>query len=77
VDRAGITPLSVSHLGRRGRFYQLVQVRNLTARRVGKAEFSGGAGTTVVVPRGSYHTFVTATGGRLNRTARQSFITRG
>jgi hypothetical protein len=41
--------------------------------RVGKAEFSGGAGTTVVVPRGSYHTFVTATGGRLNRTARQSF----
>jgi hypothetical protein len=42
-----------------------------------KAEFSGGAGTTVVVPRGSYHTFVTATGGRLNRTARQSFITRG
>jgi mannose-6-phosphate isomerase-like protein (cupin superfamily) len=33
--------------------------------RVGDAEFSGGAGTTVVVPRGSYHTFVTATGGRL------------
>ena len=32
---------------------------------VGDAEFSGGAGTTVVVPRGSYHTFVTATGGRL------------
>jgi mannose-6-phosphate isomerase-like protein (cupin superfamily) len=33
--------------------------------RVGDAEFSGDAGTTVVVPRGSYHTFVTATGGRL------------
>jgi mannose-6-phosphate isomerase-like protein (cupin superfamily) len=33
--------------------------------RVGDAEFSGGAGTTVVVPRGSYHTFVTATGGRV------------
>jgi mannose-6-phosphate isomerase-like protein (cupin superfamily) len=33
--------------------------------RVGDVEFSGGAGTTVVVPRGSYHTFVTATGGRL------------
>jgi mannose-6-phosphate isomerase-like protein (cupin superfamily) len=33
--------------------------------RVGDAEFSGGAGTMVVVPRGSYHTFVTATGGRL------------
>jgi quercetin dioxygenase-like cupin family protein len=33
--------------------------------RVGGAEFSGGAGTMVVVPRGSYHTFVTATGGRL------------
>jgi quercetin dioxygenase-like cupin family protein len=33
--------------------------------RVGDAEFSGGAGTMVVVPRGAYHTFVTATGGRL------------
>jgi mannose-6-phosphate isomerase-like protein (cupin superfamily) len=33
--------------------------------RVGDAEFSGGAGTTVVVPRDSYHTFITATGGRL------------
>ena len=33
--------------------------------RVGDAEFSGAAGTTVVVPRGSYHTFVTATGVRL------------
>jgi mannose-6-phosphate isomerase-like protein (cupin superfamily) len=33
--------------------------------RVGDAEFSAGPGTTVVVPRGSYHTFVTATGGRL------------
>jgi mannose-6-phosphate isomerase-like protein (cupin superfamily) len=33
--------------------------------RVGGAEFAGGAGATVVVPRGSYHTFVTATGGRL------------
>jgi mannose-6-phosphate isomerase-like protein (cupin superfamily) len=33
--------------------------------RVGDAEFSGSAGTTVVVPRGSYHTFVTPTGGRL------------
>jgi mannose-6-phosphate isomerase-like protein (cupin superfamily) len=33
--------------------------------RVGDAEFSGAAGTTVVVPRGSYHTFVTPTGGRL------------
>ena len=33
--------------------------------RVGSAVFSGGAGTMVVVPRGSYHTFVTATGGKL------------
>lgn len=33
--------------------------------RVGQAEFSGGPGTTVVVPRGAYHTFTTATGGRL------------
>jgi quercetin dioxygenase-like cupin family protein len=33
--------------------------------RVGDAEFSGVPGTLVVVPRGSYHTFVTATGGRL------------
>jgi mannose-6-phosphate isomerase-like protein (cupin superfamily) len=33
--------------------------------RVSDAEFSGSAGTTVVVPRGSYHTFVTPTGGRL------------
>ena len=33
--------------------------------RVGDAEFSGGAGTTVVVSRGSHHAFVTATGGRL------------
>ncbi|HUN33155.1 MAG TPA: cupin domain-containing protein [Trebonia sp.] len=33
--------------------------------RVGNAEFSGGPGTTVVVPRGAYHTFVTATGGKI------------
>jgi mannose-6-phosphate isomerase-like protein (cupin superfamily) len=33
--------------------------------RVGDAEFSGGPGTLVVVPRGSYHTFVTATGGKI------------
>ncbi|MFF5287795.1 cupin domain-containing protein [Paractinoplanes globisporus] len=33
--------------------------------RVGDAEFSGGPGTTVVVPQGSYHTFVTPTGGKL------------
>ena len=33
--------------------------------RVGTAEFEGGPGTTVVVPRGAYHTFTTATGGRL------------
>jgi quercetin dioxygenase-like cupin family protein len=33
--------------------------------RVGNAEFSGGPGTTVVVPRGAYHTFTTATGGKL------------
>jgi mannose-6-phosphate isomerase-like protein (cupin superfamily) len=33
--------------------------------RVGNAEFSGGPGTTVVVPKGSYHTFVTPTGGTL------------
>ncbi|MFC7383643.1 cupin domain-containing protein [Sphaerisporangium rhizosphaerae] len=33
--------------------------------RVGDAEFEGGPGTTVVVPRGSYHTFVTPTGGKL------------
>jgi quercetin dioxygenase-like cupin family protein len=33
--------------------------------RVGDAEFAGGPGTTVVVPRGSYHTFVTATGGKI------------
>jgi hypothetical protein len=33
--------------------------------RVGDAEFPGSAGAAVVVPRGSYHTFVTATGGRL------------
>jgi mannose-6-phosphate isomerase-like protein (cupin superfamily) len=33
--------------------------------RVGDAEFSGGPGTTVVVPRGAYHTFLTATGGKM------------
>lgn len=33
--------------------------------RVGDAEFSAGPGATVVVPCGSYHTFVTETGGRL------------
>ena len=33
--------------------------------RVGDAEFSGGPGTLVVVPRGSHHTFVTATGGKI------------
>jgi len=33
--------------------------------RVGDAEFSGGPGTLVVVPRGSHHTFVTATGGKV------------
>ncbi|MFG1654893.1 cupin domain-containing protein [Micromonospora sp. NPDC049275] len=33
--------------------------------RVGDAEFSGGPGTTVVVPRGAYHTFVTRTGGKV------------
>jgi len=33
--------------------------------RVGDAEFSGGPGTTVVVPRGSQHTFTTPTGGRV------------
>ncbi|GIH15158.1 cupin domain-containing protein [Rugosimonospora africana] len=33
--------------------------------RVGDAEFSGGPGTMVVVPRGAHHTFVTPTGGRL------------
>ncbi|GAA4620359.1 hypothetical protein GCM10023196_004030 [Actinoallomurus vinaceus] len=31
--------------------------------RVGDATFSGGAGTTVVVPKGSQHTFTTRTGG--------------
>jgi mannose-6-phosphate isomerase-like protein (cupin superfamily) len=33
--------------------------------RVGGAEFSGGPGTTVVVPRGAYHTFTTPTGGKV------------
>ncbi|WP_084316301.1 cupin domain-containing protein [Actinospica robiniae] len=33
--------------------------------RVGDAEFSGGPGTVVVVPRGSQHTFTTPTGGRV------------
>ena len=33
--------------------------------RVGGAEFTGGPGTVVVVPRASYHTFVTPTGGKL------------
>jgi quercetin dioxygenase-like cupin family protein len=33
--------------------------------RVGDAEFSGGAGTMVVVPRGAYHTFVTPAGGKI------------
>src|SRR3954451_19258342 len=33
--------------------------------RVGDAEFSGGPGTIVVVPRGSFHTFTTATGGKV------------
>ena len=33
--------------------------------RVGDAKFSGGPGSAVVVPRGSYHAFVTATGGRI------------
>lgn len=32
--------------------------------RVGDAAFSGGPGTMVVVPRGSYHAFTTKTGGR-------------
>jgi mannose-6-phosphate isomerase-like protein (cupin superfamily) len=33
--------------------------------RVGDAEFPGGPGTVVVVPRGSQHTFTTPTGGRV------------
>lgn len=33
--------------------------------RVGDATFSGGPGDMVVVPKGSQHTFTTATGGRL------------
>ncbi|NUP47664.1 MAG: cupin domain-containing protein [Catenulispora sp.] len=33
--------------------------------RVGNAELSGGPGTVVVVPRGSQHSFTTATGGRI------------
>jgi mannose-6-phosphate isomerase-like protein (cupin superfamily) len=33
--------------------------------RVGDAEFSGGPGTIVVVPRGSFHTFTTATRGKV------------
>jgi quercetin dioxygenase-like cupin family protein len=33
--------------------------------RVGGAEFSGGPGSTVVVPRGAYHTFTTRTGGKV------------
>lgn len=33
--------------------------------RVGDAEFSGGPGTVVVVPRGSAHSFTTPTGGRV------------
>lgn len=33
--------------------------------RVGDAEFSGGPGSLVVVPRGSYHAFTTETGGRV------------
>ena len=33
--------------------------------RVGDAEFCGGPGTLVVVPRGSQHAFTTATGGRM------------
>jgi len=33
--------------------------------RVGSAEFQGGPGTLVVVPRASQHTFTTATGGRM------------
>ena len=33
--------------------------------RVGEAEFSGGPGTLVVVPKGSQHTFTTALGGRM------------
>ena len=33
--------------------------------RVGDAEFSGGPGTVVVVPRGSSHVFSTETGGRV------------
>ncbi|MFI6359943.1 cupin domain-containing protein [Streptomyces sp. NPDC050743] len=32
--------------------------------RVGDATFSGGPGTVVVVPKGSYHTFTTPIGGR-------------
>ncbi|MDX3772059.1 MULTISPECIES: cupin domain-containing protein [unclassified Streptomyces] len=32
--------------------------------RVGTASFSGGPGTVVVVPKGSQHSFTTATGGR-------------
>ncbi|MEU0188055.1 cupin domain-containing protein [Streptomyces sp. NBC_00510] len=32
--------------------------------RVGEATFSGGPGTVIVVPKGSQHTFTTATGGR-------------
>jgi quercetin dioxygenase-like cupin family protein len=31
---------------------------------VGGESFTGGPGTTVVVPKGSYHSFTTATGGR-------------
>jgi quercetin dioxygenase-like cupin family protein len=33
--------------------------------RVGDAEFSGGPGTTVVIPQGAYHTFLTPTGGKM------------
>ncbi len=33
--------------------------------RIGAAEFEGGPGSLVVVPRGSYHAFTTATGGRV------------
>lgn len=33
--------------------------------RVGDAEFSGGPGTVVVIPKASQHTFTTATGGRM------------
>lgn len=33
--------------------------------RVGDGEFSAGPGTVVVVPKGSFHAFTTATGGRM------------